>query len=188
MITNNSNIEHRKDTKKGVKNLTKHQLVLLNEANKLHKNGFWIVPTVGKISKSKNDKNTRLSYSDFKQLVIDKNCNGLGILTNELTNYLSFDLDTKDATNPQLFKRRLLFELDNYPTLKSKIKLSESPSGGYHLYISINDKKSFIGAFAWSEYSNDNKQKQLQDVHSVNIAVSFQQKTINGLLTMIYRN
>lgn len=145
------------------KKLVNQQNVLLVEAKKLIDNGFWIVPTVDKISQSKNDKNTRLSYSDFKKIVIEKNCNGLGILTNVHTNYLSFDLDTKDASNPQLFERRLLFELDNFPNLKSKIKLSQSPSGGYHLYIllgSDSEKKPFIGAFAWSEYHKDEKQKQ----------------------------
>jgi hypothetical protein len=152
--------EQRKDTKNGVKNLTKHQSILLSEAKKLHQNGFWIVPTIDKISQCKNDKNNRLSYLDFESIVIQKNCNGLGILTNEQNNYVSFDLDTKDATNPQLFERRLLFELGNYETLKGKIKLSKSPSGGFHLYIGTTNKKSFIGAFGWSEYSNDNKQKQ----------------------------
>jgi|AntRauTorckE5430_2_1112549.scaffolds.fasta_scaffold01882_6 hypothetical protein len=152
--------EHRKDTKNGVKNLTKHQSILLSEAKKLHQNGFWIVPTIDKISQCKNDKNNRLSYLDFESIVIQKNCNGLGILTNEQNNYVSFDLDTKDATNPQLFERRLLFELGNYETLKSKIKLSKSPSGGFHLYVATTNKNSFIGAFAWSEHSNDNKQKQ----------------------------
>lgn len=145
------------------KSLVKQTELLLSEAKKLIDNGFWIVPTIGKISQSKNDKNTRLSYSDFEKIVIEKNCNGLGILTNVHTNYLSFDLDTKDASNPQLFERRLLFELENYPTLKSKIKLSQSPSGGYHLYILVDDtsdKKTFIGAFAWSEYRKDEKQKQ----------------------------
>lgn len=136
---------------------------LLKTGQKLINDGFWIVPTIDKISKSRNDKNNRLSYSDFEKIVIEKRCNGLGILTNDYTNYMSFDLDTKDATNPKLFERRLFFELDNYPNLKSKIKLSKSPSGGYHLYILLSNilqKRSFIGAFAWSEYNNDEKQKQ----------------------------
>lgn len=144
--------------------------LVLNESKKLIDSGFWIVPTVGKVSKAKNNKSERLTYSEFEKIVKTYNCNGLGILTNESTNYISFDLDTKDSTTPTLFKKRLLFELKLYPELSSKIMLSESPSGGFHLYVTFKDKterSEFIGAFAWSKPDEQGKQKQTVTGRSV---------------------
>lgn len=133
---------------------------LFFEAQKKISAGFWVVPTVGKISKTNNDKKNKLSFSTFCEIAERKGCNGLAILTNEESNYLSFDLDPKDATNPTLFSRRLLFELDNYPSLKAKIMLSKSPSGGFHLYAMFREKLDFVGAWGWSEYIEGEKQKQ----------------------------
>lgn len=137
---------------------------LLKEAQKLISHGFWVVPTIGKVSQFPQSNDKPLSFAEFQKIASLKRCDGLGILTNTNTLYMSFDVDFKDATNREKFENEFWLYFQKLSFLHDKIAISESPSGGLHFYIKVekqSDKAKFFGSLAYNQYSENEKQKSI---------------------------